>query len=162
MKRLIIVALAIMASAFASHAATITTCGASSGTAYFFEGGLVSKKRAGWQADTIKDGRFSLIADGAELDIVYTDATGGTKSATGDGAKVLSFGGEFPIVIAEIYPNPAGPVITVYAFAIDKVGNGKVLWTMTRSTGLINKVSIFEATCAGQGQKVFKQERLLQ
>jgi hypothetical protein len=54
---------------------------ASQGYAYFFPGGLVPEAKSGWSKDGITDGRFMLIQDGKEFDLVFTDATKGTKSA---------------------------------------------------------------------------------
>lgn len=134
----------------AVHANIVTVCGASQGYAYFFPGGLVPEAKSGWSKDGITDGRFMLIQDGKEFDLVFTDATKGTKSAKAEGATIILIGGSGPFVILESYSKAEGPSVFVYTFHIDQSGSGNVVWTNTKVNGLVNKSAIYQASCGRQ------------
>jgi hypothetical protein len=66
-------------------------CSASSGYAYYFEGGFVGKKNSGFTEDRIFSGQISLTFDTEkqEGDILTKDATGALKSASSQGGMVI-------------------------------------------------------------------------
>lgn len=132
----------------AQHAAaeTITECGASDGTAYYFEGPITPEAESGWQKDQISKGEFRLIMDGDQPDIIATDALNRTFSALGDGAAVIELKGtdaHFRLIVV-IYPQGA---VEHFIFRLDAQGAGKVVWGSAKVGGPIPKSSLMEATC---------------
>lgn len=129
-----------------ASAETITRCGASKGTGYYFESPGTPKAQSGWQDDAITKGEFLLILDGDEPDIVSTDATGRTFSARAEGAGAIQLRGSddhFRLVVV-IYP---GGAVEHYVFRLDTQGNGKVIWGSAKVGGLVPLSRLMEAAC---------------
>lgn len=136
--------LLFLASGSNGRAATITRCGESQGYGWYFAGPVVPSNKAGWQKDGITGGDLTLIFDGDQPDIVYTDAAG-TRSARASGATALSINGAAGYrLIVVLYPAGA---IEHYLFNLDAKGNGTVVWGTARSAGPIQKSSLFVAKC---------------
>jgi hypothetical protein len=68
---------------------TLTECGRSDGYAYYFQGGLISPGKGGWQKDGIDDGRIILNYINGEVDLLLKDTTGTTRSVKQDGGKLI-------------------------------------------------------------------------
>jgi len=142
--------LSIVGAAVIAQASTITRCGASKGFAWYFESGLVEKRKTGWTKDGVSKGDITLVRDGDEYDIIFTDATGGTSSAKANGAEVLFLGGTRPFVILEAYTKTQGLSVFTYTFDLDDHGAGQVVYSATKLNGLINKAAIYKAECTGK------------
>ena len=154
MKRLLlIIAILLLFPSFA-FGEVITTCGASKGYGYYFEGGIVPKDKSGWSEDSISKGHIILVleGDGKEFNIYYKDAEM-TKSAKEDGGKVLlaHLDENFQtIMILVIYPGQG--VVEHYLFRLDGSGNGGVVWGNDKGTNLMAKGTLFKATCSKRNQ----------
>lgn len=83
--------------------------------------------------------------DGDKPDIVTTDVAG-TRSSRADGALAMFVPGTksgFKVVLL-VYP--VG-VVEHFLFQLDRAGNGTVAWGTVRGAGLLQKSSLFVATC---------------
>jgi hypothetical protein len=81
--------LALMCMAASADAKQITSCGASKGYSFNFEGPIVPRDKAGWIEDGISSGGLVLLLNGDEFDIVITDSLG-SKSMRADGFQVFN------------------------------------------------------------------------
>jgi len=88
--RMLLVAALVMVGSV-GRAEIVATCGASEGWAYYVPGGLAPAGKPEWVKDQISSGSFQLIRSGEDFDIVFTDATGRTLSAKGDGGSIVGF-----------------------------------------------------------------------
>lgn len=139
--------LSATAAGWPAHAAVVTRCGGSAGVAYEFPG--LSDRASGWQKDSIRKGGIQLIVSGTEADVVYTDGSGGTKSAKGDGFLVM------PVpqpnstrrLILGIHPDTG--VVEHWLFDLDGSGNGTVVWGTIRGGTMFPKSSLMKADCFG-------------
>lgn len=96
-----------------SSAEILALCGASDGYAYYLPKNLSKPDDAGWTDDAISTGSFQLIRAGEDFDIIYTDTTGHTLSAKGDGGSISGIVTEDgDVVVQVIYER----VIEVYVF----------------------------------------------
>ncbi len=141
---LLMAALAVVSMAVPVRAEIITRCGASSGQGWYFAGPVVPQDEAGWNKDAISKGGFLLIVDNDKPDIVTTDVAG-TRSSRADGAHVMFVPGTksgFRVVLL-VYSG----VVEHFLFQLDRVGNGTVAWGTVRGGGLLQKSSLFVATC---------------
>lgn len=100
--RRIALLIALCAVSANAHAEVVASCGALKGHAYFVPKGLMPQGESGWSEDGISSGSFQLIRAGEDWDIIYTDATGGTVSSRGDGARVSAFTTEDGDVVVQI------------------------------------------------------------
>jgi len=103
-------------------AKVLTRCGASNGVVYFFPGALVPREQAGWKKDGMSTGDIQLITNGNELDIVYTDGTGGTKSARADGFEVVGVPQVEPNFLLVILISLSTAVMEHYLFSQKALG----------------------------------------
>lgn len=121
----------------------VATCGASEGYGYYPPGAVVKEKDAGWTQDAISKGSFQLIRSGDSWDIIFTDASGGTLSAKGDGGEVLGL------------PTPAGDVVVhvVYERNVEtyifwlSLKEPLVTFSQAKFATTIPKHSLLKAAC---------------
>lgn len=127
----------------------IARCGPLNGFAYFFPGPNMAPNETGWQSDRISNGSFMLVKDRAgEFDIIFTDASRRTLSATSDGAKVISLReGPDTYIVLSVY---AG-LVEVYMFKLDPRGGGSMTISQTRHAGPVPviKAGVMVAPCGG-------------
>jgi hypothetical protein len=149
MKR-VVVAFALLTLLLVQGAAAkiITQCGASEGYAYFFEGGLIAEKDAGWQKDGISGGGFQFISadDGSDPDIIITDVIGTRTRADGANVTLVPGSGRGFYLVLSIYPSTG--TVDHYLFRLDDQGHGRVAWGTTRSGAVFNKSSLMISKCS--------------
>ena len=133
----------------AANAEVVTRCGASAGYAYYPESALVPKDKAGWRRDTVAGGSLQLIRDGANFDVVYTDSSGGTRSARSDGFQVFPVPGTPPTRHLLLGVHPTSGVVEHWLFDIDAAGRGSVIWGTVRGGTKLPKSGLMEARCNG-------------
>lgn len=123
----------------------ITTCGEMKGQAYYFPGGAVPRNKSGWRKDGIDGGTTALLTNGKDVDIVYKDATGNSRSSRfHDQAQLFFFPGSTIQTVLVVHKN--GRSLEQYAFQLDHHGQGIVFLTQQRD-GVVSKVSVMEAVC---------------
>ena len=127
----------------------VARCGPLEGFAYFFPGPNMAPNETGWQRDRISQGSFMLVRtkDG-QFDIIFTDATRRTLSASSDGARVIALReGPDVYVVLSVY---AG-LVEVYMFKLDPGGGGSMTLSQTRhaSPVPVTKAGIMVAQCGG-------------
>ncbi len=151
MKRLALAVLGMtvmVAAAGQPTAPVVTRCTNPSGHAYFYAGGVVQGKDAGWHKDAITNGQFLLLRDkDGGLDIVFTDAFDQTLSTKGDGGRVLvAQDTQTKVVILVLYP---GMSIETWMFALDARGVGHVSVSQARygDAAVSRKHSLMTADC---------------
>lgn len=129
----------------AAESKVLTRCGGSNGYAYFFQGPLVPKDKAGWQSDGIAGGSIQLIMAGDDFDIVYTD-TMGSKSyrAEGFNVRLVQAKGDLATLLLT---HDGTRVIEYYTFQLDSNGHGIVIWGTIRAESAIAKNSIYHSIC---------------
>lgn len=117
------------------------------GKCYFPYSGLVTKKAAGWQDDSITNGVFEVAVSDGKLDVRYIDAAKRVMSSRADGGQVTVLNkGENEVSVLVYYPKNA---IEVYTFYIDKEGKKKFILTQSRGgeNVLITKSAILTGSC---------------
>jgi hypothetical protein len=142
-----LVALALLWSDQAS-AKILTRCGASNGVSFFFPGPAITAEQSGWQKDGVSGGSLQLLANGNEYDVVYTDATGGTRSARADGFEVIGVNQPQTGFLLVFAVNAQGGVMEHWLFRLDGFGAGTVAWGTLKASGPIQKSSLFSAKCS--------------
>lgn len=150
------IALACLASASsvgASEWREVTTCRELSGHTFFFFGGLIDEENAGWKADGIKDGRYTLLTDGKQFDIVSRDVRGQQRSARfHDKATVVSNvseragEGAAQIWVLTAYKVDAGFSYEQFTFNLDAKGSGSMVLSQQRSA-VISKAGALAGKC---------------
>lgn len=130
-----------------ADAEIVATCGASKGHAYYIPGPLVPPSDAGWQTDGISKGSFQLIRSGDDWDIVFTDASGGTLSAKGDGGEVLGVVTEAGDILVQIFYRVT---IETYVFWLSK-SKPEVSYSQAKFAAGIRKHSLMVAPCRKGG-----------
>jgi hypothetical protein len=141
-----IVLVAIFGVCQIANAQVVTRCGASAGHEYYFAGGLVPLKKAGWTAGGISEGSTILMRAGDSFEMVFSDALGRSMSATEDGG-VLVVISNTPESIALVVSYP-GKSIETWIFKLDETGRGEVTFSQARYNGtLSSKHSLFRASC---------------
>lgn len=127
----------------------VTRCVAPSGHTYYPIQPLVPAKKAGWNADAIKDGSYLLIRKNSEqFDIIYSDSMNRTVSSIDDGAQVLLIDqSEDQMVFLVLYPKMN---VETWYFRIDNRGRGEVTVSQARfgATAFIQKHGLMRARCA--------------
>lgn len=145
-----LVAIAMATSAGIASAALITRCDGLSGQAYYVEGGLVPKARAGWRRDEISNGSFLLLSDEKGYDIIFTDATGRTVSSRDDGGQVLPasiVGGRVVLIV-----NYANVLMETWVFDLDESGRGAMTLHQARYGDVpVRKHSVMRGACKKYG-----------
>ena len=130
-------------------AATLTECGKSDGYAYYFSGGRIPADKSGMRKDGIDGGRIILNLINSEIDLLVKDATGNTRSVKQEGGKIfVRKSNNGLIAISVVYDGDTATTET-YVFQIDDRGNGTVVSSVTRTSGVINKMSLMTAQCRG-------------
>jgi hypothetical protein len=132
-----------------SFAQVITKCGNSDGYAYYLPGAALPEEKAGWRKDGMSDGEIILIAKGDKPQIIFRDATNKTQDVETDhGAELrwLSRDEEGISTVLAVYP--VG-LIEHYVFRLDAGGKGEVVWGGARYRALIQKSSLYRASCTG-------------
>jgi hypothetical protein len=126
-------------------AEVVTRCGASAGHEYYFAGGPVTAKQAGWTAGTIDGGSTVLMRNGNQFDIVFSDALGRNMSIAEDGGTPIVISkADGTIVLVVDYP---GRSVETWIFKLNDVGRGEVTFSQARYNGTISKHSLFRAAC---------------
>lgn len=114
----------------------IASCQLGKGHSFYAPSSLMKGSDAGWKDDgwSSDASRLLLMRNGKEYNLITRDAIG-SKSATGDGAKVLRLSSANPNIfqIASIYPATA--TVEVFTFVMNAKGGGQVLWTSARTGG---------------------------
>lgn len=88
----------------------IARCGASDGTVFYFEGGLVPPGQGGWKRDGMSSGKIRVVSKDGALDVRFSDATG-ERSHRGEGSDVRLVGldketGTFLILTENVQGEP--------------------------------------------------------
>jgi len=126
------------------QAEILAVCGASEGHAFYIPGPLVPEKEAGWLEDKISGGTFQLIRSGDDYDIIFTDATGGTLSAKGDGGEIIAFkSSRGDLIVTILYPL----AIETYAFWFSSSGPLIATFSQVKHSTPIAKHAVFKADC---------------
>ncbi|MYB62450.1 MAG: hypothetical protein F4X69_13860 [Gemmatimonadetes bacterium] len=127
----------------------VTICTGFTGHGYYLGGSLVDQgEMQGWSDDSMEDGRLYLLESPAgDPFIASIDATEKLKSPVQEGGSVFYIpqpveGNRFVLVI---YPNS---IVETILFKLDRQGMGIVVWAITRSNGIIDKVSVMKGICA--------------
>ena len=142
MRRLLLVAAAMLTLVNSTKAEMLFTCGASEGKSYILPGQIVPE---GWHDDGISGGSFSFLTlEDGSLDMVFSDATGLTISARGDGGKVSLISAINNTAQFVVYYPSTGVVGTYTIFA----DLGVVAWTEVKAATPIRKMSAFIAPCS--------------
>jgi hypothetical protein len=127
----------------------VARCGPLDGFAYFFPTPNMAANETGWQRDRISNGSFMLVRDRAgQFDIIFTDATRRTLSATSDGARVIALReGPETYIVLSVY---AG-LVEVYMFKLDPRGGGSMTLSQTRHAAPVPviKAGVMVAPCDG-------------
>jgi len=71
------------------NASVIAECGAFKGYTYYYPGPFIKKGNTGFTEDAISKGSFSIVTIEDKFDVIFTDASGSTKSSLSQGAKVI-------------------------------------------------------------------------
>ena len=127
-----------------ASAGVIAECGASEGYAYYFSGLLVSEEDAGWQRDKISTGSVSIVELDGDLDVIFSDATGRTKSSRANGAEVFPVGNNVDEEIISVMVLYVGRVIEVYTY---NAKAKKLILVQQKIDDLVNKASIMVSDC---------------
>ena len=126
--------------AFADTTEVLMTCGASSGSSYYFKDPIFNPDGGKWMKDGISNGSIMLVSTGSVLDILFSDSIGGAGYKA-DGAEVVLLGNNdrfFRVgAISKYY-------VDIYTF--DLVGQN-VVWTTSKFGQTAPKVAIYEASC---------------
>ena len=130
-----------------ASATVVSRCSASAGYAYYFAGPLVPADKAGWRKDGVTGGSLQLLRDGNDYDIVYTDASGGSRSVRADGFEVIAVPRPQSSTVLIIGLHPTTGVLEHWLFSLDPAGRGNVVWGTARPSN-VQKSALYEATCA--------------
>lgn len=127
----------------------VTICTGLAGHGYYLGGSIVDQNEMqGWSDDSMEDGGLYLLETPAgDPFIASIDATNKLKSPVQEGGSVLYIpqpveSNRFVLVV---YPNS---IVETILFKLDRQGMGIVVWTITRSNGIIDKVSVMKGLCA--------------
>lgn len=133
------------------HAQLITRCGESAGHEYYYSGGLVSTKDAGWAVGKISGGQMILMKAGEGYDVLYSDAMGRTASSKEDGANIITVHdvpGSTTLVI-----NYPGISVETWVFRLDASGTGELTYSQARYNGArTSKHNLLRAACSKNSQ----------
>ena len=126
-----------------ARAEILVTCGSADGFAYYSEGGIIDRDRAGWTEDGIAGAETSLLFDPSNpeepFDVLYTDSTGGTRTAKSDGGYVSAIRIDSAgILILTVYDG----LIETYHFT-----NSNLILTQSKHQAQILKDAIFVSEC---------------
>jgi hypothetical protein len=148
MRRIITAVCVLLVGTGYASAAIVTSCGAPEGYTYFDRGDLVPKAEAGWTKDKISAGRYILMREKEDFDIVYMDAAKRTVSSKEDGANIIKVT-EKPGTVVLILNYP-GTNIETWVFKIDGKGEGSVMVSQQRygDSAPIVKYSLMRAVCS--------------
>lgn len=142
--RVAVLLLALVVSfAAAGRAEVLVECGASQGWAYYTAGGVIAPADAGWAEDRITGGKTALLFDGTNaqspFDVLYTDSSGGTRTAKSDGLSVtllaIDNAGMLVLVLGD-------KLVETYHFT-----NEGLILTQSKHNEMILKDGIFVSDC---------------
>ena len=100
------------------NASVIAECGAFKGYTYYYPGPFIKKGNTGFTEDAISKGSFSIVTIEDKFDVIFTDASGSTKSSLSQGAKVIpisSVPDEGRLVLLVNYPNAT---VEIYSYHV--------------------------------------------
>ena len=98
-----------------------------------------------WISDAISGGRFSLIENDGEFDLLVTDAMGRVFSSKQEGAKVILVGSSYnSLTVVVAYPL----LVETYTFLRNEDGQPEAIWTTNKWGTPIPKVAAFRADCS--------------
>ncbi len=148
MRGAIVLLAAIVGALFGGRAGaeTLALCGPQAGRTYYFAGGVVTSKDAGWQDDAVSGGRTTLSRDtSGKLDLVFSDASGGVYSSRGEGGEVEALRRSADEIVVAVM-HPAGS-FEVYQFVREAGGKLTMVQLVSR-TGLAAKAGAYMASCS--------------
>jgi len=125
----------------------ITVCQNFKGHGYYLSGSMVVMNESqGWYEDSMATGHIVLAEINKKPVIMIEDATGETKAAIQDGGQTfyVSDPGGKNILVGIVYPES---LIETFLFNLDQNGLGVVLWTMTRTNGMIDSARLMKGQC---------------
>lgn len=128
-----------------ARAEIVATCGASAGHAYYPPSALVPKDKSGWLEDSISKGSFQLIRNGADYDIVFTDASGGTVSSKGDGGSIAAVTDKNGNLLVNVYYPEK--VLETYIFWFAVKSEKAVTFSQAKFGATIPKHSLMKSIC---------------
>jgi hypothetical protein len=131
-----------------AFAVDIASCSNPSGTSYFPELGIVTKKNSGWTDDKVTGGITKLSKIGKDqYDIVFVDTTKRIVSSTEDGGRVLMLNrGNNVVSFMVIYP---GQTAEIYTFLKNNSGALEYIQVTSRAGDavMIAKATIMRGNC---------------
>ena len=145
------IAAALVVTPTITVAATIASCGAQKGKAYFPAAGLVPKGKDGWTEDQISGGSTTLTRDSkGELDVLFRDATGVITSARNDSGRVILLRKSAREIAVLVAYTEGAEAAEIYSFVREVDGRARML--MLSSKGLsaavaIPKAGVYVADC---------------
>ncbi len=118
-------------------------CGGSKGYSYYFEGGMIAAKDAGWSEDRISTGQIIFILKGDKPQLLVGDVAG-MRDVESDGANLaVAQSNANTIVLLVAYPGAT----ETYAFRIKPDGRGEVVWSSIKAAGAIDRGTMMQASC---------------
>jgi len=93
------------------------------------------------------DGIGNLNA--SQPDAPRKDATGNMRSVKQDGGKIFVRKSNNGLIAISIVYEGDTTTTETYVFQIDDRGNGTVVSSLTRTSGIVNKMSLMTAQCRG-------------
>lgn len=123
----------------------LAVCATPKGHGYFLPGPAVPADDAGWHTEAISNGMFQLLRNGDDYDVVFTDATGATLSAKGDGAKIAASKDATGNLLLIVFY--ASRVLETYVFWFGVKGNPTVTFSQAKYGTPISKHSLMTASC---------------
>jgi hypothetical protein len=114
----------------------IARCGASKGTAYYFD-----DKASHWIDDGIRTGQIVLVKLGEEWDIQFDDVAGASGYRE-DGARVIALGSTNEMLTIGAF---RGNYTDIYTF---NFADKEVVWSSHKIGTLVRKAAIYRADCS--------------
>ena len=134
---------ALLYSSLSNAEAIAITCGDSNGYSYYFEGGAVDSKSAGFTEDGITDGKITLVVDEkGRGDVLALDATKQIKSAKAQGGEVVVLSGGNHVNWLILYPDGTVTILALH------IGSMKLAsYRNTAGNELVAKTSLMTSDC---------------
>lgn len=140
-----LIATCLATAAQTAGAQEIARCQNAQGHAFYAFAGAVQRKDAGWTADKISNGAFSLVKRGAELDVLYVDARGAPLSSVAEGGKVLLLRADATsAAVLVVYSQ----VTEIYTFFMEKDGKSRFALQQAKASPLLAKNSLMVGDCS--------------
>ena len=114
MKKLLV--LMLLTLPFNIFAETIIACKSPKGYSYHLPGPFVKEEMSGWTKDGVSKGKWSVIKNNDEIDILFIDATDEIISARADGGTVVPIGISENQTMFSILVNYPNNVVEIFTF----------------------------------------------